>query len=38
MVPAAALLDSAAYYLQVAGFDPAQVIELQLLEKIGDGG
>jgi len=38
MVPAAALLDSTAYYLQVAGFDPAQVIELQLLEKIGDGG
>jgi glutamate formiminotransferase len=38
MVPAAALLDSAAYYLQVAGFDPAQVIELQLLEKIGGGG
>jgi glutamate formiminotransferase len=38
MVPAAALLDSAAYYLQVARFDPAQVVELQLLEKIGDGG
>jgi glutamate formiminotransferase / 5-formyltetrahydrofolate cyclo-ligase len=38
MVPAAALLNSAAYYLQVAGFDPAQVIELQLLEKSGDRG
>jgi glutamate formiminotransferase len=32
MVPAEALLDSAAYYLQAAGFDPRQVIELRLLE------
>jgi glutamate formiminotransferase len=38
MLPAAALIDSAAYYLQIAGFDPAQVLELQLLETIGDGG
>ena len=32
MVPAAALLDSAAYYLQLGGFDPKQVVELRLLE------
>ena len=32
MVPAAALLDSAAYYLQLSGFDPNQVVELRLLE------
>jgi glutamate formiminotransferase len=32
MVPAAALLDSAAYYLQIAGFDPKQVVELSLLD------
>ena len=36
MVPAAAVLDSAAYYMQVAGFDPKQVIELKLLEMMGD--
>jgi glutamate formiminotransferase len=35
MVPAAALLDSAAYYLQSADFNPKQVIELQLLEMLG---
>jgi glutamate formiminotransferase len=38
MVPAAALIDSAAYYLQAAGFDPAQAIELKLLEMIGGAG
>ena len=38
MVPAAAVLDSAAYYMQVAGFDPKQVIELKLLEMMGDDG
>lgn len=32
MVPSAALLDSAGYYLQTAGFDPEQVVELRLLE------
>jgi glutamate formiminotransferase len=37
MVPAAALLESAAYYLQLHGYDPAQVIELQLLQRSGDG-
>ena len=38
MVPAAALLESASYYLQLAGFDPGQVIELRLLELLGDRG
>lgn len=33
MVPAAALLESAAYYLQVARLDPGQVIELALLDR-----
>jgi glutamate formiminotransferase len=37
MVPAAALLDSAARSLQLAGFDPAQVLELRLLDLAGDG-
>ena len=36
MVPAAALLDSAAYYLQLAGFDPKQVLELSLLDQLGE--
>ena len=35
MIPAQALLDSAAYYLQVKDFDPDQVLELKLL---GSGG
>ncbi len=35
MVPAAALLSSVQYYLQIAGFDPGQVIELRLLEMMG---
>jgi glutamate formiminotransferase len=35
MIPAAAILDSAAYYLQLAGFDPAQVVELRLLDMLG---
>ena len=34
MVPAAALLDSAAYYLQIAGFKPGQVIELAMLDSM----
>ncbi|MFQ6077930.1 MAG: glutamate formimidoyltransferase [Thermodesulfobacteriota bacterium] len=34
MIPAAALLDSISYYMQVAGFDPDQVIELRLLEML----
>lgn len=36
MIPAAALLDSISYYMQTAGFDPSQVIELRLLEMFGD--
>ncbi|MBW1776801.1 MAG: glutamate formimidoyltransferase [Deltaproteobacteria bacterium] len=35
MIPAAALLDSAAYYMQLAGFDASQVVELRLLEMLG---
>jgi glutamate formiminotransferase len=37
MVPAAALLDSVAYYMQISGFDPNQIIEMRLLESMGDG-
>jgi glutamate formiminotransferase / 5-formyltetrahydrofolate cyclo-ligase len=33
MVPAAALLETAARALQLAGFDPSQVLELALLER-----
>jgi glutamate formiminotransferase len=36
MVPAAALLRSAEYYLQTTGWDSSQVIELRLLEMMGD--
>ena len=36
MLPAAALLDSIAYYMQIAGFNPGQVIELKLLEMLGE--
>jgi glutamate formiminotransferase len=36
MIPAAALLDSVAYYLQIANFDPKQVIELALLDLLGE--
>jgi glutamate formiminotransferase len=35
MIPAAALLDSVAYYMQLAGLDPKQVIEIQLLDLPG---
>jgi len=34
MIPAAALMDSAAYYMQLAGFDASQVVELRLLEML----
>ncbi len=37
LVPAAALLDSAAYYLRISGFDPKQVLELRLLEMLNEG-
>ncbi|MFH0995128.1 MAG: glutamate formimidoyltransferase [Pseudomonadota bacterium] len=36
MVPAAAMLSSTEYYMQIAGFDTRQVIELRLLEMMGD--
>jgi glutamate formiminotransferase len=36
MVPAAALLDSASYYMQTTRFGPGQVIELAILERLGD--
>jgi hypothetical protein len=35
MIPAAALLGSASYYMQIADFDPKQVIELRLLQMLG---
>lgn len=34
MIPAAALLDSAAYYMQLAGFEQRQVLELALLDHL----
>ena len=36
LAPAAALLESAAHYLQIARFDPSQVIELRLLDMAGE--
>jgi glutamate formiminotransferase len=36
MIPAAALLHSASYYMQIAEFDPNQVIELRLLQMLRD--
>jgi glutamate formiminotransferase len=36
MVPAAALLDSVSHYMQISDFDLDQVIELRLLESLGD--
>jgi glutamate formiminotransferase len=36
LIPAAALLDSVSYYMQIAGFSPNQVIELRLLEMLED--
>ncbi|MEG1912418.1 MAG: glutamate formimidoyltransferase [Cloacibacillus sp.] len=36
MIPVNAILESAAYYLQIAGFDPEQVLELRLLELMGE--
>lgn len=35
IVPAAALLESTSYYMQIAEFDPNQVIELRLLDLLG---
>lgn len=36
MVPASALLDSVSYYMQITGFDLKQILELRLLEMMGD--
>ena len=36
MIPVNAILESAAYYMQINDFDPAQVLELQLLELMGE--
>ena len=36
MVPASAIYQSAVHYLQVADFEPEQIIELRLLEMAGD--
>ncbi len=36
MIPAEALLHSASYYMQIAEFDPNQVIELRLLQMLRD--
>ena len=36
MVPAAALIESVAYYMQIAGLEPNQVIEHRLLDMLGD--
>jgi len=36
MVPAMALLESAAYYLQIVDFDPKQVVELAMLGMSGE--
>ena len=36
MIPAAALLHSVSYYMQIAEFDPNQVIELRLLQMLRD--
>lgn len=36
MLPAAALLDSIAYYMQIAGFNSGQVIELKMLELMAE--
>lgn len=36
MIPVNAILESAAYYLQIANFDPEQVLELRLLELMGE--
>lgn len=36
MVPAMALLESTAHYMQISGFDPDQIIEMRLLEMLGE--
>jgi glutamate formiminotransferase len=36
MIPAAAIMDSMSYYMQVSGFNASQIIELRLLQMLGD--
>jgi len=36
MIPAAAIVDTMSCYMQISGFDPSQVIELRLLQMLGD--
>lgn len=36
MIPVGAILESAAYYLQIADFEPSQVLELRLLDLMGE--
>ena len=36
MIPIGAMLESAAYYMQIADFEPSQVLELRLLEMMGE--
>jgi len=36
MIPAAAIVDNMSYYMQTSGLDPSQVIELRLLQMLGD--
>ena len=36
MIPAAAIVDTMSYYMQISGFDPSQLIELRLLQMLGD--
>lgn len=36
MIPVKAVLDSAEYYMQIAGFQPEQVLELKMLQMMGD--
>jgi glutamate formiminotransferase len=36
MIPAAAIVDTMSSYMQTSGFDPSQVIELRLLQMLGD--
>jgi hypothetical protein len=36
MIPAAAIADSMSSYMQISGFDLSQVIELRLLQMLGD--
>ncbi|MFO8165594.1 MAG: glutamate formimidoyltransferase [Desulfatiglandales bacterium] len=36
MIPAAAIMDTISYYMQTSGFDSNQVIDLRLLQMLGD--